>query len=177
MEQTLAHVIIALYKEEDQAELSFNQFKDSDKIKEENVEAAVVIRKDANSEMHYHDVGITPAKGALGGVVIGGLLGILTGGATLVLGAIGALVGGFIGEKKRAEQLPSTEINQVITSLAPGSSALVAVVLPEYRESLSELLSSSGAEVITADIPSELADKLENHRAEAYAHWREQIGE
>ena len=177
MNQTLAHVVIAIYEEEEKAEQSFNRLKDSGEVEKENIEAAIVIRKDASSEMHYHDVGITPAKGALGGVVIGGLLGILTGGATLVLGAIGALVGGFVGEKKREERLPSTEINQVITSLAPGSSALVAVVLPEYRESMAELFATSGAEVITADIPSELADKLEDHRAEAFSHWREQIGE
>ena len=95
----------------------------------------------------------------------------------IVLGGLGALVGGLIGEKKREERFASAEVNQVITSLAPGSSALIMVVEPDEREALVPIFEISSAEVITADIPAEMADKLESHRAEAFSHWREQIGE
>jgi uncharacterized membrane protein len=104
-------------------------------------------------------------------------LGILSGGVGIVLGGLGALIGGLVGEKKREERLASAEINQVITTMAPGSSALILVVEPEHRDTLASMLDQTDAEVITADIPAELAKKLEAHRSEAYAHWREKIGE
>jgi uncharacterized membrane protein len=171
------NLLIAIYENEDGAENAFEKIKEDDKDVLEIAQAAVAVRKDANSGLHYKDIGLTPAKGALGGVILGGILGILSGGLGIILGGLGALVGGLVGEKKHGEHLASAEINQVITSLAPGSSALVVVVESEQRDILAWTLVNAGAEVITADIPKELAQKLEAHRAEAYAHWREQIGE
>lgn len=51
------------------------------------MQAAVVMRKDAENQVHYKDVGMKPAKGALAGTAIGAIIGIATGGASLVLGA------------------------------------------------------------------------------------------
>jgi uncharacterized membrane protein len=177
MAQTIANLVIAIYAGEEGAENALKQLKANKEEAYQSLQAAIAVRKDHNSGLHYQEVGLTPEKGALGGVILGGVLGILSGGIGIVLGGLGALVGGLVGEKKREGRLSSAEINQVITTIAPGSSALVLMVGPEQRDALSHALVSGGAEVITADIPAELADKLEAHRAEAYAHWREQIGE
>jgi len=45
----------------------------------------VTLRKDERAPIHFKDVGLTPAKGAAGGVVLGAMVGILTGGPGRVL--------------------------------------------------------------------------------------------
>ncbi len=177
MTQTIANLLIAIFENEEGADTTLEKLKETHEDILRETQTAVTVRKDTDGGLHYQDVGLTPTKGALGGVIVGGLLGILSGGVGIVLGGLGALVGGLVGEKKHQEHLASAEIHQIITSLAPGSSALVVVIEPEQRDTLAWVLITGGAEVITADIPAELADKLDAHRDEAYAQWREQIGE
>lgn len=177
MAKTVANLLIAIYESEDGAEASLDQLREIQQDALKNVHAAVAIKKDLNSGLQYKNAGLTPEKGALGGVIIGGLIGILSGGVGIVLGGLGAIVGGLIGEKKRRDRFASSEINQIITTLAPGTSTLILVVKPEQREQFTTILEAGGADVVTAEVPSELADQLDSHRAEAYAHWREQIGE
>ena len=62
MTQPVANLIIALYEDEDGAENSLNQLKEDNKGALESVQAAVAVQKDANSGLHYKDVGLTPQR-------------------------------------------------------------------------------------------------------------------
>lgn len=114
-------------------------------------------------------MGLTPAKGAAGGVVLGAVVGILTGGTGLALGALGALVGGLMGRKKRDSRFSADRINQIAASLAPGSSAVVIVMESGWVAVLEEELALLGGDVLTAEIPADLDQHLDASQEAAYA--------
>src|SRR5688500_7861074 len=98
--------ILADFNEEYSAEKVLKQLKSEKKGELPKLQAAVAMAKNASGDkFHYKEVGLTPGKGALGGVILGATLGIATGGAGLVLGAAGALLGGLVGRKKQESRL------------------------------------------------------------------------
>ena len=93
MDEKAVQFVIAIFESEAGAEETLSRLKSEKKEELKGVQAAVAMRKDAESRIHYKDVGMTPAKGAVAGIVIGAIMGIATGGAGLVLGAVGGAVG------------------------------------------------------------------------------------
>ncbi|MCB0195883.1 MAG: DUF1269 domain-containing protein [Anaerolineae bacterium] len=168
-------LVIAAFKDVEGAEKALQQVK-QDKSKRQGIQAAVAMVKDATgNKISYKEVGMTPGKGALGGVILGATVGILTGGATIVLGAAGALIGGLVGRKKQESRFASNRINQVATSLPPNSSAILAVVEDERVPTLGEELEVLGADVMTAPISADLAEQLQTHRDEAYSTLKREL--
>jgi len=175
MDEAQLQLLIALFPGEQDAETAIKALKSTLKEKTSGIQAAVAIRKDQNNEIHYKDVGLTPAKGAMGGVILGATLGILSGGVGIALGAAGALVGGLIGQKKRQGKFASVRMHEIVASLAPGTSAIVAVVERESSAELEKELEASNAEVFTAEVTADLAEKLETHRHTAESNWTEKL--
>jgi uncharacterized membrane protein len=168
-EEGSLHLIIAAFGDENGAEEALKSLKESQDEELIGVQAAVALHKDQEDQMHFHDVGLTPAKGAVGGVVLGAVVGILTGGTGLALGALGALVGGLVGRKKRDSRFPAERINQVAAALAPGTSVALIVMEPGWAVVLEEKLGLLGADVFTADIPSGVAQQSTADREAAIA--------
>ena len=123
-EETPLHLIIAAFDGETGAEEALETLKASREKELVGVQAAVAMHKDERSRIHFKDVGLNPAKGVLGGVVLGAAVGILTGGTGLALGAVGALVGGVVGKRKRESGFPTERLNQVAATLAPDRSLI-----------------------------------------------------
>jgi uncharacterized membrane protein len=169
MSEVHLHIIVAAFAGEMDAEDALHDLKEAGKENEAGIEAAVAMRKDGEGNLHFKDVGMTPGKGALAGVVLGAVIGVLTGGTGLAMGAIGALAGGLVGRRKQAGTIPTDRINQVAASLAPGSSAIVAVVEPKSVARVEVDLDEMGADLLTAPIPTEIARQLEANRDEAYS--------
>jgi len=168
-------LLIPVFDDEQGAEKAMEVIKAKYKDKHSGIQAAVGIIKDENSAIQHKDIGMTPAKGAIGGVILGGAIGVLTGGVGLALGAIGALVGGVIGERKREGQFSEVRMNEVAAALAPGTSAIVAIVEQEHLPELESEFSGFNAEIFTADVTEDLTEKLEDHRHVAYADWIEHL--
>ena len=122
--------VIAIFEREAGAEETLSRLQSEKKEELNGVQAAVVMRKDTENQIHYKDVGMTPAKGALAGTAIGAIIGIATGGASLVLGAAGALLGGVVGKRKREGNVAAEKVNQVVASIPAGSSALISSIQP-----------------------------------------------
>jgi uncharacterized membrane protein len=169
MNETALHLIIAAFGQEVGAEAALKSLKESRDEELVGIQAAVALRKDEQGQIHFKDVGLTPAKGALGGVVLGAVVGVLTGGAGLALGAIGALVGGLVGRKKQDSRFPADRLNQIAASLEPGSSAIVMVMEPGWVVVVAEELELLGADVLTVDIAADVAAQLEDHGEAAHA--------
>ena len=168
-EEAYLHLNIAAFDGETGAEEALKSLKGSQDEELMGVQAAVALHKDERSQIHFQDVGLTPAKGAVSGVVLGAVVGILTGGTGIALGALGALVGGLVGRKKRDGRFPAERVNQLAAALAPGSSAAVVVMEPGWGVVLEERLGLLGAEVLAADIPAGVAEQSAADREAAYA--------
>jgi uncharacterized membrane protein len=167
-EEAYLHLIIAAFDGETGAKEALKNLKESRDEKLIGIQAAVALQKDQEGQIHFQDVGLTPAKGAAGGVVLGAVVGVLTGGTGLALGALGALVGGLVGRKKRESRFSADRINQLAASLAPGSSAAVIVMEPGWGVILEEKLELLGAEILAADIPAGVAEHAAADREAAY---------
>ncbi|MCB0171844.1 MAG: hypothetical protein KDJ97_14955, partial [Anaerolineae bacterium] len=116
MSNSPVQIIVAAFDDADSAEEALKQIKIANKEKTVDVQGAIMVHKDATgNKIDYKDVGLTPGKGAVGGVILGAVVGILTGGSGLVLGAAGALLGGFVGRKKQESLLPSDQVNKIVT--------------------------------------------------------------
>lgn len=175
MSEATMHLIVAAFDAEDRAEEALKALRESRDEKLVGIQAAVALRKDGEGEIHFRDVGLTPAKGMVGGVVLGAVVGILTGGTGLALGALGALVGGLVGRKKRDSRSPTNRINQIAASLSPGSSAILIVMEPGWAVVLEEELALLGADVLTADIPADIAEQPASEQETAYAALLRQV--
>ncbi|HSR32745.1 MAG TPA: DUF1269 domain-containing protein [Anaerolineae bacterium] len=169
MSEATLHLIVAAFNQEDRAEEALKTLKESRDEKLVGIQAAVTLHKDGEGQIHFKDAGLTPAKGAVGGVVLGAVVGVLTGGTGLALGALGALVGGLVGRKKRDSRFQTDRINQLAASLPPGSSAILVVMEPGWAVVLEEELALLGADVLSADIPADLAEHSEADQEAAYA--------
>jgi uncharacterized membrane protein len=168
MNEETTRLIVAIFSKEDAAVQALDQIKDKNEDEPVHIQAAVVMRKDTQSGIHYHDVGLTPGKGAAGGVILGSVLAVITGGTVLALGALGALIGGIVGKKKRDSHLSADTINQIVASMDPGSSAILAVLDQKSLEVIEPELEKSGADITVAAITSDILTQLDAHHEEAY---------
>jgi uncharacterized membrane protein len=169
MSESSMHLMIAVFDDEAGAEQALRMLKESRDEKLVGIQAAVALHKDKEGHLHFKDVGLTPAKGAVGGVVLGAVVGVLTGGTGLALGALGALVGGLAGKKKRDSRFSADRINQVAAALAPGHSAALIVMEPGWVVVLQKHLELLGADVLTAEVPAGVAEHLDAGQEAAYA--------
>jgi uncharacterized membrane protein len=160
MTEQAVEFIVGTFQDENSAHPAMEQLKAARKSRQINLMGAVLVRKGADGAVEYQDVGLTPAKGAVGGIVLGAAVGILTGGLGLVLGTLGGLVGGLMGRKRSGSQYTNDQIYHLLVALPPGSSAILAVTAPEAAGAVESELLALGAEVIRAEIPAELAAQL-----------------
>jgi uncharacterized membrane protein len=174
-EGTSLHLIIAAFDSATGAEETLKALKASREEKLVGVQAAVAMHKDEASQIHFRDVGLTPAKGAVAGVALGAVVGILTGGTGLALGAVGALVGGIAGKRKQESDFPTERLNQVATALAPGSSAILIVMEPGWAVVLEEALELRGADLLTLEFPADIAEHPAAEREAAFAALLDQL--
>ena len=175
MDEKAVQFVIAIFESEAGAEETLSRLKSEKKEKLKGVQAAVAMRKDAENRIHYKDVGMTPARGAVAGIAIGAIMGIATGGASLVLGAVGALLGGLVGKRKREDHVAAEKVNQVVASIPAGSSALLTIVETEAANNFEGLLEESGAHTFMAEISADLASALDEHGDAAHAAFMEQL--
>jgi uncharacterized membrane protein len=156
MTQDTIHVIIAIFDTQTGAEVARQALKASRDEELIGIRASIAVQRDEAGQIHYKDTSLTAGKGAVEGAVLGAAAGILTGGATIALGAAGALVGGLVGKKKQEESVADGRLNQLAASLVPGTSALAVVMDPGWATVVEkELQQGMGARLFTADVRAE----------------------
>ena len=173
MKEKSTCLILAVFNGMDNAETALTQLKKRDR----DIKSAVIMQKDAEEHVQFKDVGLTPRKGAAGGIVLGGVVGVLTGGTGLALAALGGVVGSHSTKKKQAEHLAPEQLSQVAGSLGPDSSAIVAVSQHPLKVEIASELADMGAELFQVAIQPEMLDRLDDHADEAYAVLLEALAE
>lgn len=168
MSTTDIEFIVGAFPDESGAAPALEQLKAANKSKEMKLAGAVLVRKGADGTVTYQEAGLTPEKGALGGIVLGAAVGILTGGIGLVLGTLGGVIGGLLGRKRSGSQYTRDQIYHLLTALKPGTSAILAVADPADTSAVEASLQALGAEVFTARVPADMAAQLHTYGEEAY---------
>lgn len=157
-------VIVAAFTGEDAAEKVLDGLKEAKKENLIGIDTAIVMRKDEKGKLHTREYKLTPTKGAIGGAIVGGLLGVVTGGAALVVGAAGAGIGALIGKHEKNKRFAPKDITEISDALTPGSSAIVAVIEHKWVQQVEEELEALGAEVMKAAIAADIAEQLAQGR-------------
>lgn len=153
-------LIVAAFNDERTADEAMKQLKAARKEKLIGIQVAAVVRRDDKDKLHIKEMGeFSAGRGALGGAALGVILGVLTGGAGLVLGAIGALAGGITG-KVRDIGIPQERLQTLGAALKPGTSAIVAVIEHKWVAELEKMMAEAGADVLTAAISADIAEQL-----------------
>ena len=125
-------LLIAAFQTEDAADKALKAMKQAKKEGQFYYEAAAVIKKEADGDVHYHETGdMSTGKGAGIGALIGGVIGILGGPAGIALGAgAGAAIGGIAAHGDAGFRDSSLE--QIGTALRPGSSAVMVITSKDF---------------------------------------------
>jgi uncharacterized membrane protein len=125
-------LLIAAFQTADAADQALKAMKEAKKRGEFYYEAAAIIKKDADGDVHYHETGdMSTAKGAGIGALIGGVIGILGGPVGIALGAgAGAAIGGVAAHGDAGFRDSSLE--QIGTALKPGSSAVMVITSEKF---------------------------------------------
>jgi uncharacterized membrane protein len=174
-EQNLS-LLVSVFKGDKDTDQVISIFQSLHKEKT-GVLAAVAIDRETDGKIKYKDIGMSPKKGALSGLVIGAVVGVLTGGIGLVLGSAGALIGGLLGSKKYQDRFTEVRLHEVVAAMKPGESAIVAVVDPKDISEIEKRLESLHVEYFTAPLSADLAEKLEQNKdSQADADWLDQMG-
>ena len=158
------HLILAGFKGKDTAEMVVRKLPKRDR----NVVSAVVVTKDANGQISFHDVGRTPRRGTVEGVILGGVAGLLTGGTVLALGALGGLIGRYSGKKQQSVKEMSDQLGKITGSMGPDSSAIIAVAKGQPKEKSLAIIREMGGDIFEAAISQEMSAQMGNQADEAY---------
>ena len=119
------------------------------------------MKKDEQEQTSFRDIGRTPTRGTVNGIVLGGVVGVLTGGAGLALGALGGLIGHHQTTKKQAANVMPDQLNKVAGSMGPNTSALIAVVKGEPKSKSIEVLKAEGESFFEAIVPQDTTKELD----------------
>lgn len=164
MAEAPVEFIVAAFQDEKGAENALKELKSAKREKLIRIEAAAIVRRDEKDKLHVKEMReLTGPKGALGGLVIGAAVGLLTGGAGLILGALGAGAGAYAG-KKHDIGFSNERLQMIGDSLKPGSSAILAVIEHRWVEDLQADLEELGADVMTAALAADISEQLAEGR-------------
>jgi uncharacterized membrane protein len=125
------HLVVAYFDSKDQAEQAAESLKNWDKANEDiKLGAMAVVSKNEKGKVENTDLGPrNTGKGATIGVIAGAAAGLLSGGLTVVGGALlGGILGGGVGAlNKQGIGLSQEDLDRMSSELDAGHAALLAM--------------------------------------------------
>ena len=125
------HLVVAYFDSKDQAEQAADSLKSWDKANEDiKLGAMAVVSKNEKGKVENTDLGPrNTGKGAAIGVIAGAAAGLLSGGLTVVGGALlGGILGGGVGAlNKQGIGLSQEDLDRMSSELDAGHAALLAM--------------------------------------------------
>ena len=161
MSDETVRVVVAIFQTEEGADSILYDLEAADSAGYVGIQNAAVLRRDANNKLHIRekkDWG--GGKGAAAGAVIGAIIGLVAGPGAVLVGGIGAVIGG-LAAKLRDSGFDDTRLRKLGDSLKPGTSALVAVVeLSDLAEVEKRLAQASAGTLTTEALDHEIAQDM-----------------
>jgi uncharacterized membrane protein len=133
-------LVFAVYDGEDAAEEAYDAMKYSEKRGVIHVDAFAVVSKDRTGHVHIKS---TQKRSARTGAIVGALVGVLGGLAGVEVDAVAGIGLGYLTGD--AVGIPRETINEIKTSLAPGTSGIVAVIDERWVADLESSLRAAQA--------------------------------
>jgi len=157
-------IIVGAFKDPQRAGEILKDLKGGDKERWGAIHDAAVVTKDAESKLHITDTkDMSGTKGMVVGAVVGGAIGLFTGGIGLL-----ALGGGGLGglaAKLRDGGLPDKRLRDLGAVMPPNSSALVVVIDRGAGSDVERSFRDAGGDVVVEDLTAELAAQLKSGEA------------
>lgn len=121
---------------------------------------AAVLIKDEHGEVTLTETqDIDRKHGAIFGAIAGGLVGLVGGPVGVVVGAAAGAATGGAAAKRIDMGFSDKYLNKVKDFLKPGTSALIAIVEHEWRETVASELSRFGGQLFRQALTDELIDQ------------------
>ena len=138
-------VVVAMYDNEIDAALALATLQRMEKGGEmELQDAAVLVKEGSSDKLKIKETAeITPKKGALKGVVAGGIIGVIFPPAVLAMGAVGAAAGAALGHFTD-QGFKNNLLKEMGEEVPRGGSAFVVVVEERWVEELTKYVQRSG---------------------------------
>ncbi len=158
-------LVIAYFPSIDEANAAGNAMKEWDKeLKHFELGAISILTMDDNGKLKEDKVGARAGgKGAKWGAIAGAALGILSGGVTLIGGALIGLAAGGAGGSFVHKKIGMTDEDQAKLEqhLKDGGAALGIMMDPDEMEAVVYQLNKLDAEVATYNIPQQVLEDVE----------------
>jgi uncharacterized membrane protein len=156
---TLYHVVMLAFDGADTANRVVERLKGEHAFEGCEIEGAAVISRDATGHIHAHERG-SAGIGAAFGTAAATIIGVVTGPVLLpIMLAVGAVGGGLAGHFA-GQVLPSEDLRKVAESLAPDTSAYIAVVDTRHARNVIDAFGSEGRLVVDSPIETEIANAV-----------------
>jgi len=154
----------AVYASEIDADLTLATLKQMDKDGAIEIhDAAVLVREGLSDKLKIKETAeLTPKKGALGGVLAGGILAIIFPPSILAMGAIGAAAGAALGHFTD-QGFKNNLLKEIGEELPRGGSAIIAVIEERWAEEFAEVVKGYG-KVTSYSLDAEASARLMGKR-------------
>lgn len=173
MSESEIHLTAAAFYSLNGAADVFTRLQDEKKLS--GVRTAVILQKDRKNQVTVQDVGLTPGKGAVTGVVLGATVGVLTGGVGLGVLALGGILGRQSVKHRRDNKLTPNMMEQFTNTLSPGSSLLLIATDKPLDGEVTGNLEQAGAEIFSAVLSKDTIQQLDDYADEAYEQLLQQL--
>jgi uncharacterized membrane protein len=159
MSEVPVQIIVAVFQTEQGADTILYELEAAKSAGYVGIQNAAVLRRDEENKLHIREKKDWGAgEGAVAGALVGAAIGAIAGPGAILVGALGAVVGG-LAAKMRDSGFDDDRLKKLGGSLTPGTSALVAVVEHKQIADVQEKLVQAGAgEVTTIVTEAEAAD-------------------
>jgi uncharacterized membrane protein len=161
MSEMKSHVILATFPDEEAASAAMEELLQARKDAKLDFDESAVITVDADGTIHVKDAAdFSTGRGAGGGAIVGGIIGLLAGPAGAVIGAgAGAAVGGLLA---RGDEGFSDEALEALgEKLSADSSAIVAVVPDVWAVEFAKEAGAHSRDVSTQVLDQTLVARLQ----------------
>ena len=141
-------VIAAAFPDAQGAERALAALQDAERADLLGIENAAVIVKDESGRLTFTETeDATFWQGMGRGLVLGGLVGLLFPGRSIIANALKVGVSGAFTDRLRDTGFEDHDIRELATQLAPGTSMILAIVRYEVSQEVVTFLGEAGAHI------------------------------